>query len=123
MGVFFGFSLELELSGELVLSLLQFLSVPHVLVVNVLDLRFDALELGIQLGGERGRERERQTERVRRREVAQCSAVQSLMNWSPTSCSLVARSNSNGGTGVWRNGQPIGAQQHGSPPSSSLLHS
>lgn len=42
-------SLELELSGELVLSLLQLLSAPHVLVVHILYLRFIALELGIQL--------------------------------------------------------------------------
>lgn len=49
-------SLELELSGELVLSLLQLLSVVHVLVIHVLDLRLNALELGIQLQGERKRE-------------------------------------------------------------------
>lgn len=54
-------SLELELSGELVLSLFQFLSAPHVLVVHVLDLRFDALEFGIELRG--GGERERETNR------------------------------------------------------------
>lgn len=42
-------SLELELSGELVLGLLQLLPAPHVLVVHVLDLRFNALKLGIQL--------------------------------------------------------------------------
>ena len=55
-------SLEFELSGELVLGLLQFLSAPHVLVIHVLDLRFDALELGIQLRGEREREREKNRE-------------------------------------------------------------
>lgn len=43
--------LELQLSGELILDLLQLLSAPHVLVVHVLDLRFDALELGVQLRG------------------------------------------------------------------------
>lgn len=48
-------SLELELSGELVLSLLQLLSAPHMLVIHVLDLRLNALELGIQLQGERER--------------------------------------------------------------------
>lgn len=45
-------SLEFELSSELVLGLLQFLTTPHVLVIDILDLRFDALELGVQLGGE-----------------------------------------------------------------------
>lgn len=66
-------SLELELSGELILSLLQLLSAPHVLVVHVLDLGFDALELGIQLRGEKQREGER--ERWVRRAVAQCSVL------------------------------------------------
>lgn len=65
------YSLELELPGELVLSLFQLLSARHVLVVHVLDLRFDALELGIELGEKGGG----QTERVRRREVSQCSVV------------------------------------------------
>lgn len=64
-------SLELELSGELVLSLLQLLSAPHVLVVHVLDLRFDALELGIKLV-RREKERERQGEEKSCR-PAQCS--------------------------------------------------
>lgn len=54
--------LELELSGELILDLLQLLSAPHVLVVHVLDLRFDALELRVQLGGQAGREKERERE-------------------------------------------------------------
>lgn len=114
---FFIDSLELELSGELVLSLFQLLSAPHVLVVHVLDLRFDALELGVQLRGEtRGRERERGWGG----EMLP-SAVKALMDWSPTRCSLVAHSNSTGGTGVWRNGQPMGARQHGSPPSLRLF--
>lgn len=64
-------SLELELPGELILSLLQLLSAPHVLVVHVLDLGFDALELGIQLRGEKQREGERWV----RRAVAQCSVL------------------------------------------------
>lgn len=105
-------SLELELPGELVLSLFQLLSAPHVLVIHILDLRFDALELGIQL---RGEEREGETEETVRRER------RSLMNWSPTHSSLVAHGNSTGGTGVWRNGDPIGAEQHGSPPSFQLI--
>lgn len=45
-------SLELQLSGELVLSLLQLLAAPHVLVVHVLDLRLDALQLGVKLKGD-----------------------------------------------------------------------
>lgn len=57
--LFFFDSLELELSGELVLSLFQLLSAPHVLVVHVLDLRFDALELGVKLEG--GRERHKRS--------------------------------------------------------------
>lgn len=51
--------LELELSGELILDLLQLLSAPHVLVVHVLDLRFDALELRVQLRDGGGREERR----------------------------------------------------------------
>lgn len=70
-------SLELELPGELILSLLQLLSAPHVLVVHVLDLGFDALELGIQLRGEKQRERERGGWRE-----PSPSAAYSLMNWS-----------------------------------------
>lgn len=58
-------SLELELSGELVLSLLQLLSAPHMLVIHVLDLRLNALELGIQLQGDREKGRDRQGEEVR----------------------------------------------------------
>ncbi len=65
-------SLEFKLSGELVLSLLQFLSAPHVLVVHVLDLRFDALELGIQLQAQREREANREGEEERSHRV-QCS--------------------------------------------------
>ena len=114
------YSLEFELSGELVLGLLQFLSAPHVLVVHVLDLRFDALELGIQLRGERERGREREGERSKQSgwggEMSP-GAVCSLMNWSPARWGLVAHSNSTGGTGVGRKGQPIGAWQHSSPPS------
>lgn len=59
-------SLELELSGELVLGLFQLLSTPHVLVVHVLDLGFDALELGIKLRKEKEGETRRERERVRR---------------------------------------------------------
>lgn len=88
-------SLELELSGELVLSLFQLLTARHVLVVHVLDLRFDALKLGVQLP---------ETNREWDEEM--------WFNWS-----LVAHSNSTGGTGVWRIGQPIGVHQHGSSPS------
>lgn len=70
-------SLELELPSELILSLLQLLPAPHVLIIHVLGLGFDALELSVQLqrGENRGRERraggresmckrERDTERV-----------------------------------------------------------
>lgn len=65
MSAFLSDSLELELSGELVLSLLQLLPAPHVLVVHVHDLGFDALELGIKLQpgkGERERNREGEEE-------------------------------------------------------------
>lgn len=64
-------SLELELSGELVLRLLQLLPAPHVLIVHVLDLRFDALELGVQL------DEKRRAERVRR------GSKFPLKNWFP----------------------------------------
>lgn len=37
-------------------------------------------------------------------------------NWL-TRCSLVARGNGTGGTGVWRNAGPIEALQRGCPPS------
>jgi len=54
-------SLELELSGELVLSLLQLLSVLHMLIIHVLNLRFDGLQLVVQLGGETQRQTEGET--------------------------------------------------------------
>ena len=50
--------------------MLQLLPAPHMLIVHILDLRFDALELGVELR-ETGRERER----VRRRAVTRCSVV------------------------------------------------
>lgn len=58
-------SLELELPGKLSLSLLQLLPTPHMLIIHILDLGFDALELGIQL--QRGEKRQRQKERGRER--------------------------------------------------------
>lgn len=103
-------SLELELSGELILSLLQLLSAPHVLVVHVLDLSFDALELGIQLRGEKQRERERGVGEE------SCRPVQRTHWWTGR-----RHGNSTGGTGVWRRGQPIDTRQHGSAPSLPLI--
>lgn len=85
-------SLELELSGELVLSLLELLSAPHVLVVHVLDLHFDCLELGVQLD---------ETTKTNKREERSDLRFPVKMNWSTTRCSSVAHSNSTGGTGVW----------------------
>ena len=69
---------------------------------------------------ERERGREREGERSKQSgwggEMSP-GAVCSLMNWSPAHWGLVAHSNSTGGTGVGRKGQPIGAWQHSSPPS------
>lgn len=85
-------SLELELSGELVLSLLELLSAPHVLVVHVLDLYFDCLELGVQL---------EETTKTSKREEQSGLRFPVKMDWSTTCCSSVAHSNSTGGAGVW----------------------
>lgn len=81
-------SLELELPGELSLSLLQLLPAPHMLIIHILDLGFDALELGVKLqrGEKRGRERRRErgrecmSERERQRK-GRLSEL-SLANWS-----------------------------------------